>query len=136
VFDCPAVAETLPAQQRGASAPKRDRRLTLTRIDRRGRLGKRIAELTAMFAAAVGGEVTPMRKLKVEKASHLTAIAELARCAFMRDGKGTLDDIVRLERKADQAVRLLGITDEAKPKSRLSVPEYLAARDARRAEGR
>jgi hypothetical protein len=103
-------------------APKRDRRLTLTKIDRRGRLGKRVAELTGMFAAAVGGEQTPMRKLKVEKAAQLTALAELARGDFMRDGKGTLDDIVRLERKSDQAVRSLGLTD-AKPKSKLSVPE-------------
>jgi hypothetical protein len=52
----------------------------------------------------------------------------------MRDGKGTLDDIVRLERKADQAVRSLGLSD-AKPKSKLTIPEYLAQRDARRAAG-
>jgi hypothetical protein len=122
------------APQSASIAPKRDRRLTLTKIDRRGRLGKRVAELTAMFAAAVGGEQTPMRKLKVERAAQVTALAELARGDFMRDGKGTLDDIVRLERKADQAVRSLGLTD-AKPKPKLSVPEYLAQRDARRAQG-
>jgi hypothetical protein len=51
-----------------------------------------------------------------------------------RTGKGTLDDIVRLERKADQAVRALALT-EARPKSQLTVPEYLAQRDARRAQG-
>jgi hypothetical protein len=111
-------ADALPslAQQRVAVAPKRDRRLTLTKI-RRGRLGKRVAELTGMFAAAVGGEQTPMRKLKVEKAAQLTALAELARGDFMRDGKGTLDDIVRLERKADQAIRALGLTDGPQPRS-------------------
>jgi hypothetical protein len=134
VFDCAAIVETTPAHQPVAVAPKRDRRLTLTKIDRRGRLGKRVAELTAMFAAAVGGEQTPMRKLKVERAAQLTALAELARGDFMRDGKGTLDDIVRLERKADQAVRSVGLTD-AKPKSKLTVPEYLAQRDAQRAQG-
>jgi hypothetical protein len=111
------VAATAPiaALHEGGAAPKRDRRLTLTKIDKRGRLGKRVAELTAMFAAAVGGEQTPMRKLKVEKAAELTALAERARGDFMRDGKGTLDDIVRLERKADQAVRALGL-NEAKPR--------------------
>jgi hypothetical protein len=119
----PAVTGPLGRRQKGDNAPKRDRRLTLTKIDRRGRLGKRIAELTAMFAAAVGGEQTPMRKLKVEKAAELTALAELARGDFMRDGKGTLDDIVRLEREADQAVRSLGITERdprAKPTSPLA----------------
>jgi hypothetical protein len=134
VFDCAAIVETTPAHQPVAVAPKRDRRLTLTKIDRRGRLGKRVAELTAMFAAAVGGEQTPMRKLKVERAAQLTALAEFARGDFMRDGKGTLDDIVRLERKSDQAVRSVGLTD-AKPRSKLTVPEYLARRDARRAQG-
>ena len=111
-------ADTSPVFGRpiGSTAPKRDRRLTLTRIDRRGRLGKRIAELTEMFAAAVGEDATPMPRLRVEKAAQLTAIAELARGDFMRDAKGTLDDIVRLERKADQAVRALGISD-VKPKT-------------------
>jgi len=74
VFDCATTTETSPARQRAVGSPKRDRRLTLTKIDKRGRLGKRIAELTAMFAS---GEQTPMRKLKVEKAARLTALAEL-----------------------------------------------------------
>jgi hypothetical protein len=117
----PTDAAPLGAHQKGGRAPKRDRRLTLTKIDKLGRLGKRVAELTAMFAAAVGGEQTPMRKLKVEKAAELTALAELARGDFMRDGKGTLDDVVRLERKADQAVRSLGITErDPRPTSPLA----------------
>jgi hypothetical protein len=124
----------ISAPQSATAAPKRDRRLTLTMVDKRGRLGKRIAELMAMFTAAVGGELTPMRKLKVEKAAQLTAIAELARGDFMRDAVGVLDDIVRIERKADQAVRALGMT-EAKPRAKLTIPEYLAQRDARRAAG-
>jgi hypothetical protein len=105
-------ADILPSQakQDAVALPKRDRRLTLTKIDKRGRLGKRVAELTAIFAAAVGGELTAMRKLKIEKAADLTAMAEQMRGDFMRDGKGTLDDIVRLERKADQAARALGIS--------------------------
>ena len=96
----------------------------MTKIDKRLPLGKRIVELTAMFTAAVG-ELTPLRKLKVEKAAQLTAIAELARGDFMRDGKGTLDDIVRLERKADQAVRALGLT-EAKPKPTSPLAEHFS----------
>jgi hypothetical protein len=111
-----AVTSPVVGRPAGSTAPKRDRKLTLTKIDKRGRLGKRVAELNTMFAGAVGGEQTPMRKLKVEQAAQLTALAELARGDFMRDGKGTLDDIVRCERKADQAVRALGISD-VKPKT-------------------
>jgi hypothetical protein len=112
-----ADVSPLPSKQTTTVAPKRDRRLTLTKIDRRGRLGKRVAELTEMFATAVGGELTAMRKMKVDKAAQLTALTELARGDFMRDGKGTLDDIVRLERKADQAVRSLGLTETKRRQS-------------------
>ena len=87
-----ADVSPLQLKQNAAVAPKRDRRLTLTKIDKRGRLGKRVAELTAMFTAAVGCEQTPMRKMKVDKAAQLTALSELARGDFMRDGKGTLDE--------------------------------------------
>jgi len=83
-----------------------------------------------MFSAALGGELTPMRKLKVDKAAQLTAIAELARGDFMRDCKGTLDDIVRLERKADQAVRALAL-NEAKPKAPTLLDRYAAKAAAR-----
>ena len=54
-----ADVSPLQLKQNAAVAPKRDRRLTLTKIDKRGRLGKRVAELTAMFTAAVGGEHMP-----------------------------------------------------------------------------
>ena len=92
------------------NAPKRDRRLTLTKIDKRGRFGKRVAELQALFESAITGEISPMRRLKVEKAAQLTAIAELARGDFMRDGRGTLGDIIPAERRAAAAARAVGVS--------------------------
>jgi hypothetical protein len=129
-----AVTGRFVRQQEGSDARKRDRKLTLTKVDKRGRFGKRVAELKAIFIAALGDEagLSAMKRLRVEKAAQLTAIAELARGDFMRDGTGTLDDIVRCERKAEQAVRSLGIS-EAKREKRLTVQEYLEARDARMA---
>jgi hypothetical protein len=100
----------------GAPKPRRSRKRTLTTVDRRTRIWKRIAELTALFTAAFGGvEATPIRRMKIEQAAQLTALAEIARGRFMRNGDGTLDDIVRLERKADSAVQALGVV-ESKPK--------------------
>jgi hypothetical protein len=98
-----------------APKPRRSRKRTLTTVDRRTRVWKRIAELTALFTAALGVEATPLRRMKIEQAAQLTALAEIARGRFMRNGDGTLDDIVRLERKADGAVRALGVV-ESKPK--------------------
>jgi hypothetical protein len=92
---------------------KRDRRRTLTRIDRRSRLGKRIDELTILFAGALGGELSPVRKLRIERAAQLSALAEQARGDHMRN-EGT-SDIVRLERAAAAAVRALG---DLEPKPR------------------
>jgi hypothetical protein len=88
----------------------------MTTLDRCTRVWKRVAELTALFTRALGDiELTPLRQMKIDRAAQLTALAELARGRFMRNGDGTLDDIVRLERKADSAVRALGIV-ESKPK--------------------
>ncbi len=110
----PAVSAPLAGRLDGVPAPKRDRRLTLTKVDRRSRLGKRITELQAMFLGEVGGDVTPMRRLRVEKAARLTALAELAQGDYARDGKGALKDVLLAERRAAAAVKALGL-DEAPP---------------------
>jgi hypothetical protein len=70
-----------------------------------------------VFAGALGGdrgELSPVRKLKIEHVAQLSALAEQARGDIMRGGKGT-GDIVRLERAAAAAVRALG---ELEPKPR------------------
>jgi hypothetical protein len=124
-----------PAVCAGEAAPKRVRRRTLTKVDRRGRLGRRIAELAAIYTAALGAdELSPMRRLRVAEAAELKAVAELARGDYMRgDARGSLDDIVRLERRAEQAVKALGIIDAAKPKPP-TLAEYLATKRNETAE--
>jgi len=110
----------------GAAAQKPSRRRTLTKTDRRGRLGKRIAELRAIFFAAALGEdatdLSPMKRLMVAEAAELKALAELARGQFMRGTSvASLDDVIRAERRADQAVRALGISEaKRKPSSPLA----------------
>ena len=106
-----AVVE--PKAQPQPPRRKRDRRRTLTKIDQRSRLGKRIRELTTLFAGALGGDQSPFRKLKIEQAAQLSAIAELARGDHMR-GRPT-GDLVRLERAAASAVRAMG---DLEPKPR------------------
>jgi hypothetical protein len=116
-----AVPEPQPPRRR-----KRVRRRTLTRIDMRGRLGKRIRELEILFSGASGGdrgELSPVRKLKIEHAARLSALAEQALGDHLR-GIGT-SDLVRLERAAASAVRALGEL-EPKPKPP-SLAEVLAS---------
>jgi hypothetical protein len=69
---------------------------------------------------------------KISDAAQLKALAEAQRGAWMR-GEATcsLDDLVRLERKADQAARALGIG--AAPRARKPSPlvEYFSRPPAR-----
>ena len=105
-------------------APKRDRRRRLTKFDKRTALGRRIGELEGLFLAATpSAELSPLRRLKVGEAAQLTALAERARGILMREGEmpgASLDDIVRLERRAASAVKALGLRDSPPPPPTLS----------------
>ena len=115
-----------PIASRSAAAaarkPRRSRVVTLTRVDKRSCLGKRITELTKLYLAALGdAELSPIKRLRVAEAAQLKALAEKARGDFMRDGTGCLDDIVRIERKASAAERAVGIVERPpKPTPRLA----------------
>jgi hypothetical protein len=119
------VLELITAAPEPSSQPprhrKRDRRRSLTRIDMRSRLGK-LSELKLLFSGAIGGELSPVKKLKVERASQLSALAEQMRGDHLR-GKPA-GDLVRVERAAADAVKALG---ELEPRPRAkSLAEVLA----------
>jgi hypothetical protein len=126
------MQELITASASPAPTPprrKRDRRRTLTKIDMRSRLGRRITELSIVFTGALGGsrgELTPIKKLKIEQAAQLSALAEQARGEIMRGVKGLAGsgDIVRLERAAAAAVRALGDL-EPRPRAK-TLAEVLA----------
>jgi hypothetical protein len=133
MFEATIVAPSArPVSETDTPRPRRSRAKRLTTVNRSTRLGKRIDELKALFTETLGEDaLTPMRRMRIAEAAELKAGAEVERGKWMRgEARCDLDELVRLERKADQAVRSLGLTD-AKPKSKLSVPEYLALRDAR-----
>jgi hypothetical protein len=69
--------------------------------------------------------MSPVRRFKIQRAAELTALAEQARGEAMRSGAVSLEDIVRLERKADAAVSSLGNL-EPKPR-RQTLAELLAS---------
>jgi hypothetical protein len=96
-----------------APAPKRVqyyRRRTLTQIDKRGRMGKRIGELVQMFNDAGSGPPTPLRQLKIQSAAELLAIAEQARGALIRGESGNLSEVTAAENRAASACRAIGIS--------------------------
>jgi hypothetical protein len=107
VFDGSNSATDAPL---GEVRPKRSRKRTLTRVNKRSPAGKRVAELKALFTDAVGGDLTPMRRFKVETAAETVAIAELMRGAILRGEGGNMDEVVRCERRAAAAARAIGIS--------------------------
>jgi hypothetical protein len=93
-----------------SGAPKRDRTRTLTKVDRRSVLGKRVVELVRVFTEASDGPWTALRKLKVRTAAENVAVAELARGRLMRGEGGELSDVITAERRAAAACRAIGIS--------------------------
>jgi hypothetical protein len=113
----PAEAIAAPSSRNDTSCERRSRAKRLTFVNRSTRLGKRIDELKALFESAFSaGELTPMRLERLAEAAQLKAMAEHERGLWMRgEARCDLDELVRLERKADQVVKALDIR-EAKPR--------------------
>jgi hypothetical protein len=87
------------------------------RIDYRKRVGKRARELSQYFTAAIvasGRELTVDLTERVMKASELTALAETMRAKMLRgEADVCADDLVRVTRLADTAVRRLALPSAA-----------------------
>jgi hypothetical protein len=94
----------------GIARPKRDRRQTLTKVDRRSVIGRRVYELKELFTSAAGGELTGLRAMKIGIAAETVALAEAARGALLRSEGGNLDEVIRLERRAAAACRAIGVS--------------------------
>jgi hypothetical protein len=108
-----------PRKRRGM--PKR----ALTFVDRRTRVAKRIVELRRLFTDALtsaGLELSPMRMARLETASQAIALAELARGRFLRGETSDLSAVVSAERRADMAVKRLGLYETPRPAPRPVAP--------------
>jgi len=117
------VARTAPAK------PKPNKRRARVSIDKRYAIGRRYKQLAALYCERVGLDVErdPVLLAAVEKAAQLTALAEAAAARALRaDPKVTLDDVVRLTRLADLAVRRLNLPSAAS-KPPPSLAEYLVS---------
>jgi hypothetical protein len=117
-----------------APQSRRSRAKKLTFVNRSTRLGKRIDELKALYTSAFPAEaLTQLRLEAIANAAQLQALAEHERGLWMRgEARCDLDELVRLERKADQAVRALRIKENG-PREAPALADYLAQRVAAKA---
>jgi hypothetical protein len=108
------VAETRP--QPGRIRQRQARYRKHTDIDGRTRSGRRARELARQFERALGDDLTDGQRLAIARAATLTAIAEDRRTrALAGEPAVLLDDLVRVERLAAQAVKVLGIKPPKEP---------------------
>src|SRR5262245_17286350 len=122
---------SIAAEMNTRSAPvKRPAKgvVPLFTVDGRTRLGRRVAELEAIFAEALGNKLTDVQVQQVRQAAQLNCIAEVAAERYLRGSDlVTLDDLVRVQRAAALALRRLNIgAAPASPK--VDLDAYLASK--------
>jgi hypothetical protein len=99
------------------STPKM-RLIAVRHLDGRTRAATKARKLAASFEAALAkaGEVTAATHIAIERAAALVVVAEDARARRLGgDMTVTLDDLVRVDRVAAQALRALGISVKPEP---------------------
>ena len=97
----------------------------LGKLDGRTEAARRTKRLVAEYVAALGGpEAVDAAMLdKVRRAAELVVVAERARAAALR-GEADLDNLVRIERLSELAVRRLHL-DRKRGPAGPSLAEYL-----------
>lgn len=112
------------------ATPKRirDRRRRPARLDKRSGAWKRICELRAVYASALGDRpLTPLLESRITEAAHLAATAEIARARFLKGEAGIrIDAVATCERIARDAVRALGLVDGPKPRPASPLAEHFS----------
>jgi hypothetical protein len=119
-----SVGVTKPVQVRRKPNKKRAR----VQVDHRYAAGRRILTLTTILRQRVGideANPDPLLEAAVEKAARLMALAEDASARALRaDPKVSLDDVVRLQRMSDLALRRLRL-DQHRAPTEPSLADYL-----------
>jgi len=123
-------AESVGITRAASAKPKPNKRRARVSIDKRFVLGRRVKQLTATFRERLGldADPDPLLLTAIERAAQLQALAEQAAARALRaDPKVAYDDVVRLSRLADHAVRRLRL-DRRNTTQQPSLADYLRAR--------
>ena len=102
--------------------------VTAKHLDRRTIAARRAAAMAKEFEAELGGNLSVTQRAAIDRAATLAACAEDCRVRCLAgDPSVNLDDLVRLERLADLAVRRLGI-GRVRQSEAPSLDRYLGAK--------
>jgi hypothetical protein len=128
--DRPSVADRLPSQRSRVTNGSK----LMAGIDGRSAEARRYRDLCLSFADDLGGAdgLTESQRALVRQAAALTVQSEKLQGAMLR-GEDVSDE--QMTRVANSLSRTLSRLGRKRATAKLSVPEYLAQRDARRAQG-
>jgi hypothetical protein len=106
------------------------------RVDGRSVVARRAKQLTREFIDALGGSdaVDPATLSKVRRAAELVAVGERTRVMAMA-GDAVIDDLVRVERLCDSALKRLNLDRRREPAAEQTLQEYAASVAAKASEG-
>lgn len=106
--DATAVQAGSPAGSRPVTGKLR--LATVRDLDGRTRASRRARELAAGFERDLGGDMSPGRRLAIERAAAMVALAEDAQARRLAgDQTVSLEDVVRIDNAAARAVKAIGI---------------------------
>jgi hypothetical protein len=105
---------------------RKNKRRARRPFDRRYALGRRVQALEDMFRERLGAAANdPITSTAIRRAAELVALSEAARArALSADPSVTMDDVVRLSRAADLAVRRLQLDRRDKPDNGPTLSDY------------
>jgi hypothetical protein len=122
--------ERVTVTRTAPTKPKPNKRRAHVAIDKRYVVGRRYKQLVAIFRERLGLDDNPDLLLlaAIERAAQLQALAEQAAARALRgDVSIAYDDVVRLSRLAEHAVRKLHL-DRHNTKQAPTLADYLVAR--------
>jgi len=136
------AADSSPADRAVISAPSLTNRSRVTNgtrllegVDGRSAEARRYRDLCMSFADDCGGaaSLTEAQRSLVRQCAMLAVQSEKHQAAMIRGEDVNVEQQTRVANSLSRTLSRLGVRKRASAK--LSVPEYLAQRDARRAQG-
>jgi hypothetical protein len=123
------IVSTTPSRY-GRKYGRKIRLISVDHLDGRTLVSRQVRRLIREFEAAVEGKITAAMRDAITRAAVLSVLAADCRARRLAgDMTISLDDLVRLDHAAAQAVRRLGLDRRPEP-AKPTLAEYLARKNA------
>jgi hypothetical protein len=111
--------------------------LALRGVDGRSTVARRYRDVAIALADDLGGQdkLSEPSKILIKQAAAMTVQVEGLQSKIVSGEDVDIEQLTRLSNVLGRTLQRLGLKRAASKSTKLTVPEYLAQRDARRAQG-